>query len=171
MEQEFQYFFTATILNWELILTEDKYKKIIIDSLAHLVKKKLIIVNAFVIMPNHIHLLWRICSPGHPDKIQQSFMKFTAQIILEDLKRNKNPILDKLQVNASDRQYQVWERNPLPVKMYDDEIMFQKMKYIHYNPCQEKWKLAVKPEDYLFSSAAFYYHHDKTWNFLTHVKE
>ena len=91
----------------------------------------MVIVIAFVIMPNHFHLLWRIHSPNHPDKIQQSFMKFTAQIILDDLKRNKNPLLDRLQVNAADIKYQVWERNPLPIKMHNDEIMFQKMKYIH----------------------------------------
>ena len=28
MEQDFQYFFTITILNWELLLVEDKFKKI-----------------------------------------------------------------------------------------------------------------------------------------------
>jgi len=30
------------------------------------------------------------------------------------------------------------------------------MNYIHYNPCQEHWKLSPTPEDYLWSTARYY---------------
>ena len=53
-------FFTATILEWRHLLKPDKYKNIIIESLQYLVKERRIIINAFVIMDNHIHLIWQI---------------------------------------------------------------------------------------------------------------
>jgi REP element-mobilizing transposase RayT len=48
-------FFTSTIFNWKHLLKEDEYKQIIIDSLLFLKKEGSIAVNAFVIMPNHLH--------------------------------------------------------------------------------------------------------------------
>ena len=53
-------FFTATILEWKRLLKPDKYKDIIISSLEFLVNNKTVEVNAFVIMDNHIHLIWQM---------------------------------------------------------------------------------------------------------------
>ncbi len=52
------YFWTNTIKDWKHLLKQDKYKQLIINSLKELVDKKLITVYAFVIIPNHIHLIW-----------------------------------------------------------------------------------------------------------------
>ena len=54
------YFWTATITNWNHLLKDEVYKEIIIESLRTLSERELIDVFAFVIMPNHIHLIWRI---------------------------------------------------------------------------------------------------------------
>lgn len=51
------YFWTNTIKDWKKLLDQNKYKLVIIDSLKHLVDKKLITIFAFVIMPNHIHVI------------------------------------------------------------------------------------------------------------------
>ena len=59
-EHEYIGFFTATILEWQKLLKPHKYKQIILDSLKYLVEQKKVKVYAFVIMPNHIHLLWKI---------------------------------------------------------------------------------------------------------------
>ncbi|MBA3649866.1 MAG: hypothetical protein H0W62_15210 [Chitinophagales bacterium] len=61
-------------------------------------------------------------------------MKYTAQVIIEDLKRNRNSLLYHLKVDAADRIYQVWERNPLAVELFTERIMWQKLEYIHNNP-------------------------------------
>jgi hypothetical protein len=39
---------------------------------------------------------------------------------------------------------------------YNTKIFLQKLEYIHHNPCQPKWSLADKPENYRYSSAADY---------------
>ena len=74
-------FFTATILEWKRLLKPDKYKEIIVSSLQFLVENNRIKVNAFVIMDNHIHLIWQMMAGTKPEAVQRDFMKYTAQKI------------------------------------------------------------------------------------------
>lgn len=52
------FFYTDTICDFAHLLADDNLKLIIIKSLQYLVKQQLVEINAFVIMPNHIHLIW-----------------------------------------------------------------------------------------------------------------
>ena len=54
------YFWTATINSWMNLLDKDEFKQVVLDSLRHLSEKGKIDVFAFIIMPNHIHLICRI---------------------------------------------------------------------------------------------------------------
>ena len=83
-------FFTATIYEWQPLLHDDLYKNIIIESLQFLVSKKRIELNAFVIMSNHIHLIWQAMNDFTPSAIQASFMKYTALQIKRSLIRNNS---------------------------------------------------------------------------------
>ncbi len=57
-------FFTATILEWKHLLADDRMKQIIVSSLQFLVNDRRVKVYGFVIMPNHIHIIWQILD-GH----------------------------------------------------------------------------------------------------------
>ncbi len=79
-----------------------------------------IVLYGFTIMSNHIHLLflprqlWRrqVQQGNEPKEVQLSFMKSTAQMIIEELRNHHIAVLEKFLVKASDRTYQIWERNP-----------------------------------------------------------
>ncbi|MCC6286940.1 MAG: hypothetical protein IT249_03565 [Chitinophagaceae bacterium] len=71
-------FFTATNLEWKKLLAPDKYKDIVVNSLHFLVRESRIILNAFVILPNHLHLIWQMKSRYKTDAVQRDFLKFTA---------------------------------------------------------------------------------------------
>lgn len=149
-------FFTATILEWKPLLKQDEFKDIIIDSLLFLKKEKSIEVYSFVIMPNHIHLIWQIQDGFKRENIQMRFLKFTAQQMKFRLIDTNDTRLQDFHVNTSDRQYQFWERNALSVDLWSEKVFVQKMEYIHNNPLQDKWQLVKYPEDYRYSSARFY---------------
>ena len=74
-------FFTATIYQWNHLLSDDKHKNIIIESLKFLVTDKRIELNAFVIMSNHIHLIWQPLFSFNPSDIQASFMKIYSSTV------------------------------------------------------------------------------------------
>ncbi len=148
------YFFTATALEWKMLLKPDKYKDILIDSLAFLVAEKRILIHGFVLMDNHIHLIWHICYPNMLQNVQRDFLKYTAQQIKFDLQKHHPDVLNHFEVNAKDRKYQFWERNPLSVPIWSEKVLLQKLHYIHENPVRAG--IVKQPEDYFYSSAGFY---------------
>jgi putative transposase len=161
-------FFTATILEWKYLLKEDIFKDIVINSLLFLKKEKSIVVYGFVIMPNHIHLIWQIQDGYKQEMIQNRFLKFTAQQMKFRLIDTNDQRLSQFLVNAKDRQYQFWERNSLSIDLWSPNVFTQKLDYIHDNPLQDKWQLVKYPEDYKYSSAAFYETGVDEFGLLTH---
>ena len=107
-------------------------------------------------MPNHIHLIWQVQDGFKQELIQNRFLKFTAQQMKFRLRDTNDQMLSQFMVNASDRQYQLWERNSLSIDLWSPPVFMQKLDYIHNNPLQYKWQLALYPEDYKHSSAKFY---------------
>ena len=170
-EGNYPQFFTATILEWKMLLVNDLYKEVIIDSLRYLVRKERVIVYGFVIMPNHIHIIWQIQAGHKKEDVQRDFMKYTAQMMLRLMMRIDPASLPDYHVNAVDRKYQFWERNSLTTDLYNRKTLEQKMKYVHNNPVQENWKLCMLPEDYKYSSAFFYEMGADNWGFITHYME
>ncbi|MCW3075655.1 MAG: hypothetical protein JWO32_264 [Bacteroidetes bacterium] len=165
------YFSTYTNLNWISILNDEEFKDIIIRSLQFLVTEKRIVLYAFVIMPNHMHLLWLIREDYILKNVQRDFLKYTAQQIRFKLIETQNSLIDSLTVNAKDRKLQIWERNGLSFQLINKETIFQKFKYIHMNPIKEKWSLASSPEEYFYSSASYYKTEVDNFKMLTHINE
>ena len=75
---EYPHFFTATNLYWKKLLEPDKYKDIIIDSMKFLVVEKRVIVYGFVIIPNHIHLLWHLHAGKIREDVQRDFLRHSS---------------------------------------------------------------------------------------------
>ena len=160
------YFITATILEWKPLLKPDKFKNIIINSLQFLVSDKRVIVYAFVIMNNHVHIIWQVEDNHIISDVQHSFLKYTAQMILKELRNHHTEVLKLFTVNAADRKHQIWERNALAVSLFSKKVFEQKLDYIHNNPVRAN--LVAAPEDYKYSFAAFYIKGDSGWLFLSH---
>ncbi len=162
------YFWTATINNWQPLLVKDNFKKVIIDSLSHLAKRKLIEVHAFVILPNHIHLIWKLNEMNGKELPSASLLKFTAH----QFKKMLEPAeLAKYFVEAPNKAYEFWQRDSLGIELYTPEVAYQKLEYIHSNPLVEKWNLVADSSDYEFSSASFYEKGLTQFSFLKHLGE
>ncbi|MBN4051900.1 transposase [Cytophagaceae bacterium AH-315-L13] len=169
MELNKLYFYTATIIGWKHLLKPDKYKDVIIDSLKYLIKIKKIVVYGFVIMPNHIHLIWELLELNGKEYPHASFMKHTSHEMLKDLRVYNKDVLELFKVNLSTRNHQFWQRDSLPVHLYTPEVIYQKLDYIHGNPVQKNWSLAQEPCEYNYSSASFYEKDKDDFDILTHV--
>lgn len=165
------YFWTITIKDWIPLLNDDEYKAVITESLLWLVQKKLVRIYGYVIMPNHIHLLWEQLQMNGKEFPKNSFEKFTAHAFRRMLLADNPDMLEQFIITSSDRQYHFWQRDPLAVKISSREIASQKLDYIHTNPLQEHWKLSASPEHYRFSSASFYETGKDEFGILTHYME
>jgi REP element-mobilizing transposase RayT len=165
------FFWTATINQWQKLLGEDIYKEVIIDSLAYLDNAGKIDVFAFVIMPNHIHLIWRTKELNGRETAQGSFLKYTAHEFRKMLLSEGGEKLPSYKVDAENKKYEFWQRDSLAIPLYSREIAFQKLKYIHNNPLAEHWQLARHPCDYKYSSAKYYELNEKNFSFLKDLWE
>jgi REP-associated tyrosine transposase len=120
-------------------------------------------------MVNHIHTIWQMQAGTMRSSLQRDFLKFTAQKIQRDLKKKHLNVLSHFLVNAKDRKYQFWKRNPLSVEIWSEKVLKQKLRYLHENPVRAG--LCKFPEEYKYSSALFYQTGIDNWAFLTHYRD
>lgn len=165
------YFWTNTIHNWKRLLAPDKYKQVIIDCWHELAYRKQIAIYAFVIMPNHLHVIWEILEPNGKEMPHASFNKFTSHRMLADLRICHPLVLPFFSVDEKERRYRFWQRDALAVLMDNGSKVRQKIDYIHNNPLQERWNLATRPEDYPWSSAKFHETGEDEFGFLAHYRD
>lgn len=164
-------FFTAVCKDWLPLLQSDAAKEIILNSLKFCIAKEWLKLCAYVIMPNHLHFIWRINANHRREDVQRDFLKFTARSVLALLQKENGFLYQKLQVQASDRDLQVWKRDSMSIDLYNEAFFQQKLAYVHANPCQPKWMLAATPADYLYSSAAYYENGEDVFGILTHYHD
>ncbi len=165
------YFWTDTIKDWRNLLSEDKFKEIIIDQLQWLKDKNKIAVYGFVIMPNHLHIIWEMLDKNGKEMPYASFNKWTASNFLKKLRLNQAKEVAHFEESTIERNHRFWQRDPLAVLMDSREKLEQKLDYIHLKPLQEKWSLVDYPEKYKWSSAKFYESGEDEFGFLTHYMD
>ncbi len=171
MELNRVYFFTSTIHNWIPLLANTSQKEIILSSLKYLVDKSCLKIYGFVIMPNHIHLILESLELNGKEMPHVSFLKFTSHSFLKTLKIDSTDFLEKFKVKAENKTFEFWQRGALSVELYTPSVAFQKLNYIHNNPCQKKWMLSEDPVSYFYSSLDFYETGKDKFGFLTHIGE
>jgi len=167
------YFWTATIHRWLPLLKADLFKDIIIQSWEYLSNLGKIDVFAFVIMPNHIHVIWRMNEKNGKESAHGSFLKYTAHEFMKTLKRRYvvDIRLEDFIVNALNKNHEFWQRDSLAIRLYSKEIAVQKMDYIHLNPMAEHWSLVTDPCDYRYSTARFYENGIKDFGFIKDLQD
>ena len=171
MEFDEVYFWTDTIKDWKRLLKPDKYKEIIISSWQELADRKMISVYGFVIMPNHLHVVWEMKEPNGKEMPHASFNKYTSHMIFKDLKASHPDVLPYFKVDDPERSHRIWQRDPLAVLMDSQKKVEQKITYMHNNPLHERWNLADRPENYRWSSARFYETGVDEFGILTHYMD
>ena len=80
-DQQAKHFITFATVQWVDVFTRSDYVNIIIDSLHYCKKEKELLIHAYCIMPNHLHLI--ISTPkNNLSDVIRDFKKFkSAEII------------------------------------------------------------------------------------------
>ena len=130
------HFITCTVLNWLPIFTNTQSVSIILDSLKHLQKSDNLKIYAYVILENHLHL---IVQSDDISKSIRNFKSFTAREIIKLLhQKNATTLLTQFsfykKAHKKDRTYQIWQEGYQPKLIQGDNMMIERIKYIHNNP-------------------------------------
>ncbi|MFG0293298.1 MAG: transposase [Phycisphaerales bacterium JB050] len=109
---------------------------------------------AWVVMPNHVHLLLRPSLPEHPvASILNQIKQPVAKHILAEWRRLNAPVIPKLTTARGEVRF--WQRGGgYDRNIFSKEEFMEKLTYIHLNPV--KAGLSARPEGWKWSSAAAY---------------
>ena len=162
------YFLTAIVIEWIPVFIGTEACDIIIGALEFCRQHKALRLYAYVIMDNHVHLLAQA-----PDlrRVVHSFKGYTAHELIAWAERtNKTWLLNQLAYfkkrHKTASQHQLWQEGNHPQRVHSEEMMLQKMHYIHENPVRRGWVDA--PEHWRYSSARNYILEDHS---ILHIDE
>jgi len=151
------YFCTITVLDWTPILIEARYIDPIIESLGFSRTKKGLQLFAFVVMPNHLHL---IAAADELHAMMRDFKRFTSRTIHDRLVADGRATALEWLERAAQRarrargEFSFWRDGFHPQAIPSRPVFEQKMRYLHENPVRKC--LVTTPEDWWYSSAAWY---------------
>ncbi|MEP7197569.1 MAG: transposase [Saprospiraceae bacterium] len=163
LDPEGIYFVTFATVGWVDIFTRFEYKNIFVESLKYCQKHKGLILHAWCLMTNHVHLIFSSVDPGKHSNILRDLKKYTANSILEAIKLNPKEsrkewileIFGKAGIrNSNNTKFQFWRQDNHPMEIYSPMIISQKINYVHNNPLKDG--VVSEPEHYLYSSACDY---------------
>jgi putative transposase len=158
------HFLTFTICGWIDLFTRLVYRDIVIDAFKFAQKKNHFVLNAFVIMSNHIHIIGRSDErqPKTLSDIVRDFKKFThnkMMPIVESKVESRSQWMTHQfnyygSINPKNEKAQIWINNSHPEECFSKEFTDSKINYIHQNPVRAG--IVRSPEDYIYSSASNY---------------
>ena len=73
---------TFTVIHWIDVFNRSAYKDIVIGSLQFCIEKKGLMLHAWVIMPNHIHLIASMQERFKMSDFVRDFKKYTSKKIV-----------------------------------------------------------------------------------------
>ena len=150
------HFLTCTIINWIPIFTRLSTVQIILDSWTYLQNKRNLKLYGYVILENHLHYIAQ--AQNLPREIH-SFKSYTAKMLVRYFEKHKiQKILNQFayckKKHKIDRRHQVWEEGSHPQLLQNNEMLLQKLDYIHNNPVKRGY--VDKADHWRYSSARNY---------------
>jgi REP element-mobilizing transposase RayT len=152
------YYLTYSVVAWLPVFVSEESCRIVAESLTFCHREKQLRINAYVIMPTHMHL---IVFDGDFDterlvRSLAEFRKYTGRQ-LSDYCMGHGPkcFLETLRDQAGgDRERRFWQPSRHPEAIQGERFWQQKLDYLHDNPCRKG--LVLRPDHWRFSSAAWY---------------
>jgi REP element-mobilizing transposase RayT len=155
-ENEYLYFLTCTIVGWLAVFRRPEAVQVVFDSWEFLKKEKGFRLYGYVILENHLHM---VASAPEVANAVKSFKMYTARQTIDLLEAHGATVLLK-QLRAlklrhkTASEYQVWEEGSKPKQIKEDEMMLQKLEYMHKNPVKRGY--VDEPVHWRYSSARNY---------------
>jgi len=163
-DQYATYFVTLTVVGWVDLFTRKECQDILINALRHCQKEKGLVINAYALMPSHIHLIVRSEESGVGlSNILRDLKTYTAKQYIKWFENSgKESRSEWLKIvfayhakfNSNNSNYQIWKQDNQPKLCAHPKFTRQKIAYVHNNPVVSGF--VDEPEHYRLSSASAY---------------
>jgi putative transposase len=140
------YYITSVTHKRLPIFRTDELKKVMCEALNSARQSAGFLIFAYAIMYDHLHI--------NESETLRYINGVSANKVIKYLKENGHEeSLIKLRTEEKKRGYKhsAWEHHSNTFEIKTEDVLMQKVNYIHNNPVNEG--LVERPEDYLYSSA------------------
>jgi putative transposase len=153
------YFVTFTVVGWVDVFAKARYAEMLVASLNFCVRNKGLNIYAYVIMPNHVHMIASV-EKGRLSSVLRDLKSHTSKYILRAIEKyeredRRSWMLEHFAKqgakNPQNPGNQFWIQRNHSIEVYNNRIFDQKYMYILNNPV--KARLVTKPWHYFWSSA------------------
>ncbi len=160
-DQSATHFLTFTVVGWIDIFSRQTYRDIIVKSFIYCQTHKGLQIGAWVIMSNHVHVIWTAKNNNLSD-IVRDFKTFTSKAIITAINNEPESRKDWLlhmfgffakRTNANDA-FKIWTNANHPEEVHSEQFCRTKINYIHDNPVRAN--LVNDASNYVYSSAGDY---------------
>jgi REP element-mobilizing transposase RayT len=152
------YYLTYSAVEWLPVFVSEASCKIVTDSLNYCHREKNLRINAYVVMPTHMHLIVfdREFDSKRLASTLADYRKYTGRQLSDYcIQHGPKCFLEVLRQSAvADRERRFWQPSRHPESIEQERFWQQKFDYLHDNPCRKG--LVRSPDHWRFSSAAWY---------------
>lgn len=162
-DQKELYFVTFTVVNWIDVFIRDWYREVIVNSIRFCQLEKGLQVYAWVIMTSHIHMIIGTEGKMNLEDIIRDMKRHTSGEMRDILKNNSFESRKEWMLwmfgragrkNTNNIDYQFWIQDNHPVQLSTQEMILQRLNYIHNNPVEAGF--VTEPHHWKWSSAHDY---------------
>ncbi len=150
------YCITGTFVEWLPLLNNATVRDIVCDEIGRALLECGGYVSAFVLMPDHVHLLVYLPDGGQLHRFNRLWRGRSAQRIIAHAKDvNATKVLETMARHANGKaRFAMWKEQVRALAIYSEKKLYAKVNYIHANPVRRG--LVTLPEQWSFSSWRFY---------------
>jgi len=145
------------------IFSRPVYKHIVADSLEFCMQQKGLVIYAWVLMTNHLHLIAEARGESTLSDILRDFKRHTSRKIIETLQKDMKEsrrewMLGRFAYAGKNdpkiKEYRFWQEGNDVQPLVSEYYLLQKLHYIHLNPVRAEF--VNHAEEYKYSSAIDY---------------
>ena len=153
------FYLTSVAHNRLLIFQTDIIKQVVCDAFDEARRSGGIMIFAYVIMPDHTHLLTD--NAREMADVLRFINGVSAKRVIDYLKEHGHESsLAKLRIQERENKHKhsVYEHHSNALRITGEDAFMQKVNYIHLNPVRAG--LVEHPDKYLYSSARLWHRRD-----------
>lgn len=156
------YFVSFAVVNWIDLFVREEYCEIVIETLKYYQSEGRLELFSYCIMPSHIHLIFRDRN-NEPEKLLGNIKRYTSKRLQERIELNPQEsrkewmlwMMNRAGEKTSNvKNRMLWQHHNKPIELLSDEVVLQKLDYIHNNPVKSGF--VISPVHWKYSSASNY---------------
>jgi REP element-mobilizing transposase RayT len=160
------FYVTFSVVDWLPVFVSEQAFKIVTESLNFCHGQKGLRINAYVIMPTHVHaMVFHESFQARPlESVLTDFRKFTGRRLADYAGVHLPKCFSEIfrQRSGADRERRFWQPTRHPVQIETEPFWQAKLDYLHANPCRKG--LVTLAEQWRFSSARYWLQGGKAEN-------